>query len=80
VKHNKVTEGPRITLDWYDGALSEIRRIDIEGVEPLVQVHSLGWSEGSYPHEMHVMRLNREKVQAMLDMLDGKPVKSWEDQ
>lgn len=78
MSRNKQTEGEVITLDWHDGPLCQISRLDFEDDKPLVQVRSLGWSEGSHPREMHVVRLDREQVQAMLDLLDGKPVEDFD--
>ena len=57
------TEGELITLDWYDGPLCQLQRIDFADHEPLVQVRSRGYAAGTHPHEE----------------LDGKPVKGCDE-
>lgn len=76
----KQTEGTRITIDWHDGPLCEITRLDFDDGEPLIELRSLGVVEGTYPREVLVSRLDRRTVQAMLDALDGKPVKDFDDE
>lgn len=92
--------GKYITLDWYDGPLLEIARVDFaepraDGVpKALVQVCSLctvfaeeqpprerlrGTVSGDEPWTRTVIRLSREDLQDMMDLLDGKPVNGWHD-
>jgi hypothetical protein len=81
-----------IALDWYDGPLLEIARVDFADGDRMVQVCSLcheieqppserlrGTISGEEPWTRTVLRLTRDDLQAMLDLLDGKPVKGVHD-
>lgn len=86
------TVGDYIVLDWYDGPLLEIARVDFSDGDRLIQVCSLctarpeetapterlrGTVHGDYPWTRATVRLTREHLQAMLDLMDGKPVKDF---
>ncbi len=81
--------GPEIITEWYDGPLRSIRLATFSGMgEPhtLVQVDTSIADVGplvpqGYTHGREVMvRFAREELQAMLDLLDGKPVKGFFDE
>ena len=84
-----------IVLDWYDGPLLEIARVDFADHDCMVQLRSLctvckveqppskqlrGTVSGEEPWTRTIIRLTREDLQTMLDLLDGKPVKGFHDQ
>jgi len=78
---------PWICLDWYDGPLSEISIYET-GREPLVEIRTVGgWvgegyrvgADGEKHYDNH-MRFDRRTLQAMLDLIDGKPVKEWHEE
>lgn len=81
--HYREHPGPEITLDWYDGPLCTIRRIDFDestvmDTQPIVEVETFA----ADTHEergctMARVRLDRKTIQAMLDALDGKPVRDF---
>ncbi len=80
--------GDYICLDWYDGPLCEIARVDFGDDSPphsLIQIRTLGWVEDgdrTVPIPVRaavVARLDRETLQSMIDLLDGKPVKDIHD-
>lgn len=86
------TIGDYVALDWYDGPLLEIARVDFDDGDRLVQVCSLcnvspeekppserlrGVVSGDEPWTRATIRLSRDNLQAMLDMIDGKPVKGF---
>lgn len=88
------TVGPYIALEWYDGPLLEIARVDFDDRDRMVQVCSLctvhdvetvpgerirGTVSGEHPWTRSVVRLTREDLQAMMDLLDGRPVRAWND-
>lgn len=90
----RATVSDYIVLDWYDGPLLEIARVDFADRDPLVQVCTLctvheieqppserlrGTISGEEPWTRTVIRLTRDDLQAMLDLLDGKPVKGFHD-
>lgn len=78
--------GEEITTDWYDGPLRTIRRVTFPAEassDPLVQI----WTRLAdvYPTEPGksalgeaVIRLSRDELVCMIDLLDGKPVKGLE--
>lgn len=81
-------------LDWYDGPLLEIACVDFANHDSMVQVRALcsvqkieqppskelrGTVSGDEPWTRAVIRLTREELQSMLDLLDGKPVKGFFD-
>jgi hypothetical protein len=83
-----------IALDWYEGPLLEIARVDFADRDCAVQVCSLctvheieqppserlrGTTSGKKPWTRTVIRLTRNDLQSMMDMLDGKPVKDYND-
>lgn len=95
-----MTDSPRetvsdyIALDWYDGPLLEIARVDFADRDRMVQVCSLcdvheieqppserlrGTISGKEPWTRTVIRLTRDDLQAMLDLLDDKPVRGFHD-
>jgi hypothetical protein len=95
-----MTDSPRetvsdyIVIDWYDGPLLEIARVDFTDRDRMVQVCSLctvheieqppgerlrGMSSGEAPWTRTVIRLTRDDLQTMLDLLDDKPVKGFHD-
>lgn len=78
--HYREHPGPEITLDWYDGPLCTIRRIDFDAT-PGIPASVLCEVEtfAAETHEergvtMARVRLDRETLQAMIDAIDGKPV------
>lgn len=73
--------GPSIALEWYDGPLLEIALATFPPDRPdgdqykLVQVVSVVETvDGERPWQRATVLLARENLQAMLDLLDGKPV------
>ena len=68
--------GPAIAIEWYDGPLIEIARVDFEHRAPLVEVCTslLCRVTGEWPRQSVVLRLSREHLAKMLDLVDGKPV------
>lgn len=72
------TIGPAIALDWYDGPLLEIALVTFPDRDKLVQIVSLLCKiTGEYPWQRATLRLSREDLQAMLDLLDDKPVADY---
>jgi hypothetical protein len=84
-----------IVLDGYDGPLLEIARVDFTEVCRMVQVRSLctfheieqppgerlrGSTSGKKPWTRTVIRLTRDNLQAMLNLLDDKPTVSIRDE
>lgn len=87
--------GGYIALDWHDGPLLEIARVDFPDHDRMVQVQSLctvhaedtlptggprAIVSGREPWTRCVIRLTRTDLQAMVDLLDGKPVKGFHDE
>ncbi len=72
--------GPAIALEWYDGPLIEIARVDFEKREPLVEVSTslVCRVTEEPPRQTVVIRLSREHLVKMLDLVDGKPVEDYE--
>jgi hypothetical protein len=81
--------GEYIALDWYDGPLLEIARVDFADGDRLVQVCSLctvhpeekppsdrlrAVVSGEDPWARAVIRLSRADLLKMLDLVDGKPI------
>ncbi len=90
-KHEE-TIGDYIALEWYDGPLLEIARVDFPGGHVLVQVCALctvhpeetppsarlrGTVSGNHPWTRAVIRLSRDDLRAMLDLAEGRPVTDW---
>ena len=74
----KETIGPVIALDWYDGPLLEIALVMCPSGAQLVQVETLLCTiKGAYPRQRASIRLSREDLQTMLDLIDGKPVTDY---
>ena len=69
--------GDFVSLDWYDGPLLEVARVQFArpGGEPLIEIRG---RQFDFLHEDPVgermIRVSRSDVQAMLDLLDGKHV------
>lgn len=81
------TYGNWICLEWYDGPLSEIAVVTFDDGHKLVEIKTQGgWKGADYRvgqngqkfHANH-MRFDRETLVAMLDLIDGKPVKDFHD-
>jgi hypothetical protein len=80
--------GDWICLDWYDGPLSEIALVAFDDGKKLVEIKSQGgWIGTDYrvgfngeKHFVNHMRFDRETLVAMLDLIDGKPVKDFHDE
>jgi len=70
------TVGPAIAIEWYDGPLLEIARVDLDHHDPLVEITTslLCRVTGEWPRQSVVLRLSREHLAKMLDLVDGKPV------
>jgi len=70
------TVGPAIALEWYDGPLIEIARVEFEQRDPLVEISTslVCRVTGEAPRQTVVLRLSREHLVRMLDLVDGKPV------
>lgn len=92
--NSRETVSDYIPLEWYDGPLLEIARVDFVDRDCMVQVCSLctvhkieqppgeplrGTVSGDDPWTRAIIRLTREDLQAMLDLLDGKPVRGFHD-
>jgi len=90
----RATVSDYIALDWYDGPLLEIACVNFADRDRMMQVRSLctvheieqppserlrGTISGKEPWTRTVIRLKRDDLQAMLDLLDGKPVKGFHD-
>ena len=74
-----------ICLDWYDGPLSEIALVTFDDGTKMAEIKCQGgWVGEDYRvgvsgekfYENH-MRFDRETLVAMLDLIDGKPVKDF---
>lgn len=87
--------GDYIALDWYDGPLLEIARVDFPDGDRMVQVCSLcmvladeappterlrATVSGTEPWTRTTIRLTRKDLLNMLDLIDGKPVKGFFDE
>jgi len=76
-----------ICLDWYDGPLTEIALVTFSDGHQLVEVKDQGgWVGDDYrvgkdgeKFFVNHMRFDRPTLQAMLDLLDGKPVKDFHE-
>ena len=86
----KEQHGKWICLDWYDGPLLEIAVVtfpDSPAPGPLIEAKTYGFEsedghvgyDGAVVPMTHV-RFTRESLVAMLDLLDGKPVKGFFDE
>lgn len=86
--------GKYISLDWYDGPLLEVASVDFPDRDRMVQVCALctttpieappterlrGTINGEHPWERATLRLTREDLQKMLDLIDGKSIKGFHD-
>lgn len=69
--------GTYVALDWYDGPLVEIAPVVLADGDRMVQVRSL--CLGDDPWQQAMIRLTREDLRKMLDMIDGKPVRGCLD-
>lgn len=75
-----ITHEEPIIFDWYDGPLLEAARILEDGKPWLIEITTFAdkvtgkgaWTKAS-------IRLSREDLQKMIDMLDGKEVKGFFD-
>lgn len=80
--------GDWICLDWYDGPLEEVALVTFDDGNKLVEIRTQGgwvgedYREVGFGEKLHVnhMRFNRETLVAMLDLIDGKPVKDFHDE
>lgn len=74
------TVGPAIAIEWYDGPLIEIARVDFHDRAPLVEITTslVCRVTGEWPRQTVVLRLSREHLGKMLDLVDGKPVEDYE--
>ena len=80
--------GGWVCLDWYDGPLCEVALVTFENGSKFAEIKSVGgwlgeeYSVGASGEKFHYnhMRLSREELQAMLDLLDGKPVKDFHEE
>lgn len=78
--------GEWIPLEWYDSALLSIALVTFPDVPdaPMVEVCHYGGWDGVEPHRFRYangslwlpkhVRFTRSELQAMLDLIDGKPV------
>jgi hypothetical protein len=88
VSASKGTYGAWICLEWYDGPLEEIALVTVADGEKLVEIKTQGgWVGEDYrigqsgkTFHMNHMRFHRETLVAMLDLIDGKPVKDFHDE
>lgn len=72
--------GEYIAIEWHDGPLLEIAPVDFPDRDRLVQVHAvLTTIEGEPPWQWVTTRFRRAELQAMLDVIDGKPVLDFHD-
>jgi len=79
--------GDWICLDWYDGPLTEIARVAFKDGHTLAEIKCQGgWVGTDYrtgrdgaKFFVNHMRFDRETLVAMLDLIDGKPVKDFHD-
>ena len=71
--------GEPICLEFYDGPLTEIVLITFDDSPPLVELQTYLVAEikGEPPWQHVRVRLDRDEIQAMLDMIDGKHVKGF---
>jgi len=82
------TYGPWICRDWYDGPISEIALVTFDDGQKLVEIKTQGgWVGTNYrvgqsgkKFYVNHMRLDRETLVAMLDLIDGNPVKGFHDE
>lgn len=79
------TEGSEIILDWYDGPLLTIKKIDFprESGPPhsLVEVSTFTVRppEQDRGSDWASVRISRDDLLKMIDLLDGKPVPTFRD-
>lgn len=81
-----------VILDWYDGPLCEIARVEFANDDPMVQICSLctvkpvettpsaplrAAVSGDDPWTRATIRLTRADLVKMLDLVDGKPIEDW---
>lgn len=77
-----------ICLEWYDGPLSEVALVTFPDGSKLAEIKCAGgwvgedYRVGKNDEKFYVnhMRLDRETLVAMLDLIDGKPVKDFHDE
>jgi len=79
-------EGPEITTEWYDGPLRSIRLVACKGGGLLVQVNTVLATVGEpftigYDNNVRdvSVRFDREELQRMMDVLDGKVTQDFFD-
>ena len=65
----------------YDGPLIEIARVDFDDRDPLVEISTslVCRVTGEPPRQTVVLRLSREHIVKMLDLVDGKPVEDHDE-
>ena len=78
-KHRQYS-GESIATDWYDGPLMYLTRVEFSDAEALIEVSSIGWVTGTYPREMCHVRMSRADLVKALAMLDGQPVRDYNDE
>jgi hypothetical protein len=94
-KRESETVTTYISLEWYDGPLLEIARVDFSDRDAMIQVCSLctvhpeetdpssslrGAVSGEAPWERATIRLTRSDLLKMLDLIDGKPIEDFHDE
>lgn len=77
MSHIKQNIGPDIVVDYHDGPLTTLRVVTFDQGKSLLEIETLGWVSGSYPHHAVHCRLSREQLVTALAMLDGKPVEDF---
>lgn len=68
-----------VCLDWYDGPLRSIRRVDFVGEHPSESLVEVRTTLARVVGNDYYMRLSREDLVQMLALLDGKPVEDFHD-
>ena len=69
-----------VDLDWVDGpvrSIAMVPRDDLGRDIDLLEVRTLGWQD---KHEYQHVRFEREDLQAILDYIDGKEVRDFQDE
>lgn len=71
-----LVEGDFVELFYFEGSYTQICPLrNDEGIIELIQVNSnMCWTEGEPPWRSVKIRFDRNELQAMIDMIDGKQV------
>lgn len=70
----EATIGEFVTLDYYDGPLLEAAKVTCETGEVLIEIrtHLVARVEGDWPWQKATLRLSRDELQKMIEILDAE--------